>query len=163
MRFRWARVRRPEWIAGAGGLVLFIGTFLLPSYAVGEYSTSAGPRYYITISVDAWTGLTHTHWLLLLTLAATLGLVIFQATRAAPALPVTFSWVVAVLGPLTVLALIYRDFISAVGSLKPGAWFALIGACLIAVGGILSLHEEGIATGDLPEIPTIHPGGEPAS
>jgi hypothetical protein len=163
MRFRWSRVRRAERVAGAGGLILFIATFLLPWYAVTEYTTSAGPRYFITITVDGWTALTHTHWLLFLTLVATLGLVIFQATRAAPALPVTLSWAVAVLGPLTVLALIYRDFISTVGSLKLGAWFALIGALLISIGGIVSLHEEGIAPSDVPEIPTLDPGGQPAS
>jgi hypothetical protein len=116
----------------------------------------------VSYSVDGWNGLTHGHWLILVTIIFAFALVFLQGTRKAPALPLTLSLFVTVLGVLTVLWLVYRDFISAAGTLKFGALIGLVSACAIAVGGWDSLHMEGIAPKDAPDVPTVDPG-EPAA
>ena len=74
-------------------------------------------------------------------------------------MPVTLSLFATSLGVLATLWLVYRDFISAAGSLKLGAVIGLVSALAIAVGGWDSLHTEGIAAEDGPaEIPTVSPG-----
>lgn len=143
MGWEWSRLRRGEWIVGAGGVALLASMLLLPWYRV------AG------MSVDGWHGLTHLRWLLLATVAAAFALVYFQATRPAPAIPVTLSLLVTVLGVIAALWLIYRDFISAAGSLEAGAIIGLLALIAIAAGGWESQHREGIAPGDVPEIPTV--------
>jgi hypothetical protein len=145
MSFDWSRLRQGEWLAGAGGLVLLASMLLLPWYRLPSST------------VDGWNGLTHLRWLLVITVGASFALVYLQATRRAPALPVTFSYVVLVLGAISVLWIVYRDFISAAGSLKAGAWVGLVSACAIALGGYVSLRQEGISEKDAPEVPTVSP------
>ncbi len=145
MSFEWSRLRRGEWLAGAGGVVLLASMLLLSWYRL-TFST-----------VDGWNGLTHLRWLLVITVGASFALVYFQAARRGPALPVTFSYVVLVLGVLSVLWIVYRNFISAAGGLKVGAWVGLASACAIALGGYLSLRQEGISEKDAPEVPTVSP------
>jgi len=157
--FDSSRLRRGEWIVGAGSVVLLASMLLLPWYGLTRASGGTGPAYFVSYSVDGWNGLTHGHWLLVLAIIVAFALVYFQGTRQAPALPVTLSLFVTILGVLAVLWLIYRDFISAAGGLKLGAFIGLVGACAVAVGGWDSLHMEGIASKDAPaEIPTVHPG-----
>jgi len=163
MGFDTGRLRRGEWIVGSGGVVLLASMLLLPWYGLTRFSAPPGPRYIVSYSVDGWNGLTHLRWLMLLTILAAFALVFFQATRRAPAIPVTLSLLVTVLGVLSGLWLVYRDFISAAGSLKLGAIVGLLGLCLIAGGGWDSLHQEGIAAKDVPEIPTVSPGEQTAS
>jgi hypothetical protein len=152
-----ARLRRPEWIVGAGALALLASMLLLQWYGFTKSSPPPGPRYYITTSVDGWNGLNDARWLILATVLAAFALVFFQATRPAPAIPVTFSLLTAALGALTVLWLIYRVLISPPGGdRKAGAIIGLLSACAIAYGGYASVRREGIAPADAPsEIPTV--------
>jgi hypothetical protein len=157
-----ARLRRPEWIVGAGGVVLLASMLLLPWYQLTQSSPPPGPRYFVTSSVDGWNGLSHARWLILATVLAAFALVFFQASRRAPALPATLSLLTGALGGLTVLWLIYRVLISPPGGdRKAGAILGLLSACAIAYGGYGSLRQEGITPADGPsEIPTIGLGGE---
>jgi hypothetical protein len=69
--------------------------------------------------------------------------------------------VVAVLGLITVLALIYRVLISAPAHEQAGAFLGLLFAIALAYGGYLSFREEGIARRDAPrEIPIVRPSAE---
>jgi hypothetical protein len=101
---------------------------------------------------------------MLLTVVCGLALVYLQAARRAPAIPVSVSVIVTVLALLTVLVLIYRVLINEPGSdavieQKPGAFVGLASAVAIAVGGYLSMREEGIAERDAPpEIETVSLG-----
>lgn len=157
--FESSRLRRGEWIVGAGSLVLLASMVLIPWYGLTRASGGSGPSYFVAYSVDGWNGLTHGHWLVVLTVAVGFGLFFFQGTRKAPALPVTLSLFVTVLGVLTTLWLLYRDFISTAGGLKLGAIIGLLSAGAVAAGGWDSLHTDGIAAKDAPaEIPTISPG-----
>jgi len=157
--FDSSRLRRGDWIVGAGGLVLLASMLLIPWYGLTRGSGGSGPIYFVSYSVDGWNGLTHGHWLMVLTIIFAFALFIFQGTRRAPAVPVTLSLFATSLGVLATLWLVYRDFISAAGSLKLGAVIGLVSALAIAVGGWDSLHTEGIAAEDGPaEIPTVSPG-----
>ncbi len=144
-----SRIRRGEWIAGGGSAVLLLSMLLLPWFH----------------SLDGWHGLSHGRWLLLATVVSGLALVLLQAGRAAPAIPVTLSVFVEILGGLSALWLIYRVLISPPGdSRQVGGFIALIGACAIAYGGYASARQEGIAEADAPaDIPIVDPGAASGS
>ena len=67
-------------------------------------STFAVPWYRVkATSINGWDALTDLRWLLIVTIIAALALAYFQATRRAPAIPVSLSVIVTVLGLLTSL------------------------------------------------------------
>ncbi len=110
-------------------------------------------------SQTGWEALTDLRWLLLVTIMAAVALVFVQATRRAPAIPVTMSLVVMLLGIVTVVALIYRVLINAAPHQETAAYLGLLWALGIAVGGYFSLRQEGIARRDAPrDIPIVRPG-----
>jgi drug/metabolite transporter (DMT)-like permease len=149
MEFDPSRLRRGEVLAGACAVLLLV--FML----VGKWYGSGGG------SRSGWESLVGLRWLLAATIAAAFGLVIAQATRRAPAVPVTLSLLVAVLGVISVLALIYRVLINPPAHEQAGAFLGLISAVGLAYGGYLSLREEGIARRDAPrEIPVVRAGRE---
>jgi hypothetical protein len=144
-----SRLRRGEWLVGAGSLVLLASMVVIPSFR---------PTHQAAL-VDGWRGLSHARWLIVVTIAAGLALVLLQAARRGPALPVTFSLLVMLLGGVSVLWLIYRVLVSPpAGSRDVGGIVALVSACAITFGGWASLRQEGIAPEDQPhEIPTVDP------
>jgi hypothetical protein len=158
-----SRLRRGELIVGASAIVLLASMFALKWYglssAIGPTATKLG----VASSLDGWTALSRIHWLLALTIACSLGLVFVQATRRAPALPVSMSVIVLVLAILTALALLYRVVINEPGAdnlveQKAGAFVGLISAIALLFGSYQSLRQEGIAARDAPaEIETVRP------
>lgn len=152
MHFKLARLRSGEWIAGAGALVLLV-SMLLPWY--GYSGTSNAPQ------ISGWDEFIHLRWLVLVTIIAGLALAVLQAACRAPAIPVTLSVIVTVLGALTSLWLIYRVLINVPGSdgllvQKPAAYVGLGSALALTIGAFRSLRAE-----DRPdparnaEIPTV--------
>lgn len=132
---------------------------LLPWYQLTESSPPPGPQYFITTSLDGWHGLHHARWLVLAAVVAGLALFVLQATRRAPAVPVTLSLLTTVIGGLTVLWLIYRVVINPAGGRELGGWVGLIAACALTYGGFKSLQLEGISRTDGPgEIATVRLG-----
>jgi cytochrome bd-type quinol oxidase subunit 2 len=148
MDFDPGRLRRGELLAGAGAVLLLV--FML----AGEwYGRGAHAR-------TGWESLTTLRWLALVTILAAFVLLITQMTRRAPAIPVTMSLIVTVLGLITVLALIYRVLISPAAHEQAAAYLALLSALALACGGYLSLRQEGIARCDAPaEIPLVRLDG----
>jgi hypothetical protein len=167
MDFDPSRLRRGEIIVGAGSVVLLASMFVLTWYGLAAQPRPAATSGGASTSLNGWDALTNVRWLMLLTIACGLALVCLQAARRAPAIPVTLSVIVAVLGLLTVLVLIYRVLINEPGSdavieQKAGAFVGLASAIAIVLGGYLSMREEGIADKDGPgEIETVSLG--PAS
>jgi hypothetical protein len=140
MDLRLGRLRLGELLAGAGGVLLVV--LML---AVHWYGARTG-----------WQVLTGARWLALVTVLAALLLVFTQATRPGPALPVTLSVIVFVLGLPTVAWLVYRVAISPAAREHAGGWLGLVSACLIVLGAFLSMRQEGIAQADEPgEIVTV--------
>lgn len=149
---------------GVGGLVLLASTFVLSWYDLKLASGPAQSQLFVKTSVDGWHGLHHARWLVVLTLLAAFALVVLQASRPAPALPISAAVAVTILGALTVLWLIFRVLVSAPGDQKLGAYIGLISACVIVYGGYESMRKEGIASRDEPkEIPTVTLEQEPGS
>lgn len=145
MSFHPSRLRRGEVLAGAGALLLLV------LMLVGKWADSR----------TGWEALVSLRWLLVVTIATAFGLVITQATRRSPAIPVTMSLMVTVLGAISVLALIYRVLISLPPHQHIAAYLGLLGGVVLAYGGYLSMREEGIARRDAPsEIPIVRPGQE---
>ncbi len=152
-----SRLRPGEVICGAGGVLLLVLLFALPWY--GVKSTVGG-----TTTISGWDALTTLRWLLLVTAVAAVALAYFQATRSAPAIPVTLSVIVTALGILSALALIYRVLINVPGSdslvdARVGAYLGLAVAVAILYGGYESMRREGISAEDAPtEIDTVGSG-----
>jgi hypothetical protein len=155
MDFDLARLRRGEQLAGASAVLLLVFVFVLEWYD-GAGRTGG--------SLSGWQGLVDLRWLLLVTIAAALALVFVQATRRAPAVPVTMSMIVIILGLVSAVALAYRVLISAPAHQQVGAYLGLLATLGLAVGGYLSLRREGLAARDeRTDIPIVGPGGERGS
>jgi len=136
-------------LAGASAVLLAI--FLVG----GKWYNGAGRT---GGSLTGWQALTDLRWLLLVTIVAAAGLVFAQVTRRAPAIPVTMSLVVMLLGIVTVVALIYRVLISPAPQEQAGAYLGLLFAIGIMCGGYFSLRQEGIAHRDARrDIPIVRP------
>jgi len=155
MDFDASRLRRGEWLAGASAVLLAI--FMVGGKWYGGAGRTGG-------SLTGWQALTDLRWLLLVTILAAVGLVFTQATRRAPALPVTMSLVVMLLGIVSVVALIIRVLIDPPPHEQAGAYLGLLSAIGIMLGGYFSLRQEGIARGDAPaNIPIVRPGARSES
>jgi hypothetical protein len=147
MGFRLSRLRGGEVIAGAGAVVLLVAMFAAPWYGLGGTAQRTASALGVSASVDGFNGLPTLRWLILVTIAAAVALSYMQATRRAPALPVSLSVIVTSLGFLTVLGLIYRVLIDVPGpnsviETKLGAYLGLVCAIVLTCGGFRSLREE---------------------
>ncbi len=156
-----SRLRPGELIVGAGSVALLVSMFALEWYGRTARPRPAAASLGTSTSVNGWHALTTLRWLMLLTIACGLLLVYLQAARRAPAIPVSVSVVVTVLGILTTLALLYRVLINEPGDdgvvqRKPGAFVGLASAIVVVYGGYRSMRQEGIADEDAPaDIDTV--------
>ena len=153
-------------IVGASAAVLLASMFLLSWYGPSGTLRPAAAGVAVPTSVNGWNGLTNLRWLLLLTIGCSFALVFLQAMRRTPAIPVTFSVIVTVMGILTMLALIYRVLIDipsthGVDEAKAGAYVGLVSAIVLVYGGYVSMRQEGIAARDAPEVETVRLGSAP--
>jgi hypothetical protein len=164
MGFDPSRLRRGEVIVGASAVVLLASMLLLNWYGLTGVFAPTAAKLGVSTSITGWDALTNLRWLLVLTVACGLALVYFQATRRAPAVPVSLSVIVTVLAILTALALIYRVLINEPGpdnliEQKVGAFVGLISALTLVYGGYESTRKEGIADRDsVGEIETVEIG-----
>jgi hypothetical protein len=148
MSFDPRRLHRGEWAVAVGGAVLLVSMLVLPWYS--------NPQ-----TVTGWSDLIHFRWLALATLVLAAALLVFQATRRAPAVGVTLAVFVAMFGALTAAWLIYRVGISPDGGRRVGGWIALAGALAMAYGGTSAMRRQGIEESDAPQaIPTVDPWSE---
>lgn len=140
---------------GAGAAVLLASMFVLKWYGLtGQFRPTAATLG-VSTSVNGWHALTDLRWLMLVTVAAGFALVYLQSSRRAPALPVSLSVIVTVLGLLTTLFLLYRVLINEPGpdsiiEQKVGAFIGLVSAIAVFYGGYASMREEGLADSDAP-------------
>jgi hypothetical protein len=164
MEFDASRLRRGELIAGASAVLLFAFMFL-PWY--GLKVATARRSVALPGSYDAWNAFSVIDWFLLLTIIVAVALPCFQATRRAPAIPVSLSVIGTVLGIVAVILILFRiidrpDLVSIPPALsalaahldralKIGAFLGLLAALGIAAGCYLSLRQEGIAEKDGPQ------------
>jgi hypothetical protein len=137
------RVRDGEWIAGAGGVALLAAMFL--------HWYGAGP-----FEATAWQAFDVLDVVLALLALVPVGLVVTQATRPSPSIPVALSVLTTLAGGLAGLLILYR-IVNQPGpndvvQVQAGAWLAFVAALVIAGGGWRSLRVEAIPGAPLPPV-----------
>jgi hypothetical protein len=156
VQFDRRRLRWPEWVAAVSAVVLLIVLFVMNWFTLRLVSGGPGTKYIVPNTVNGWDSVSHLRWLLLITAIAALVLFVLQAVRRSPALPVTLSLVLPLLGGVSVLWLFVRVVISPPGGRCPGGWVGLVAAAVLTWGAFRSLKMEGIAPTDAPaHIPTV--------
>lgn len=141
------RLRRGELIVGASASALLLLLFVPEWYALKSTFAPTASVLGAGTSWNGWWGLAGARYLVLVTIVAAFALVYFQATRRAPAIPVTLSVIVTVLGISTLVVVFYRVLAGppagdALLDQQPGSWLALLAAIGLAYGGFRSLREE---------------------
>jgi hypothetical protein len=144
------RLRDGEWIAGAGGLALLAAMFL------DWYGTTVGALDRFEPAVNAWQAFSVLDVVLALFALVPLALVVLQATRESPSLPVAFSVLTALAGALATLVIAYR-LLNQPGpndavEVEAGAWIGLVAALVITAGGWRSMRVEEVPGVPLPPI-----------
>jgi hypothetical protein len=142
MSFDPGRLRRGEWMAGLGAVVLLVSLFALDWYTGG---------------IGGWEAHTILRWFMLLTGLAGIALWALTATQPTDAVPLGAAVVTVVIAGLTTLLVAWRVLIDQPGAnalvdVDLGAWIGLASAALVAVGAWLSMRDED-RDAPLPEIP----------
>jgi hypothetical protein len=151
------RLRDGEWIAGAGGVALLAAMFLhwygldIPPLPDGALEVFIG-----TPEATAWQAFGVLDVVLALLALVPLGLVITQATRSSPSIPVAFSVFTMLAGGLAALLILYR-IVNQPGpndlvEVQAGAWLGFVAAGLIAAGGWRSMRVEPIPGAPVPPV-----------
>ena len=134
-----ARLRRGEVVAAVAAVVLAAVLVLMTWFARKAGGGSLGAP---AASLTGWQALPELRWLVLAAVLAALALAFTQATRPAPAIPVSLSVIATTLGALTTLALAIR-LATTGASPQAGAWLGLAATVGLTVGAFMSLREEG--------------------
>jgi len=134
------RLGRGEMIAGIAGLVLILGMFIFAWYGLEGFSGDAFD------ALDDWVNI-----ILVLTAFSAMALALFGSDVSRASVPL--SAITAVLGGLSAIIILFYIISppsvggGSLGSIdldtKFGVWVGLISAVAIAVGGWLTMQEEG--------------------
>jgi hypothetical protein len=160
MSFDFSRLRRADQIIGAGAIALFVFLFFFKWYGVSISSPIGGVS--VGTSANGWHSFTDSRWIWLLTIIVALGAVALVASQRALSVPVQPSVIVAGLGALSVILILYRILhhptasasfgaTHASAGIKIGIWLGLIAAAAIAYGGYLAMQAEGTSLADVRE------------
>jgi hypothetical protein len=157
----FSRLRTGELIAGICGVLLLIVMFF-SWYGVGGAAGSILSAANIDTTVNAWKAFDFIDLVLFVTAIVAIGAAVLAASGRSVALPVAASVVVTVLGIVVVLLVLYR-IVNQPGpndvvDVKFGAYLGFLVCLGIAVGGFLSMAEEGTSLGDAARSAT---GGAP--
>jgi hypothetical protein len=146
-----SKLRGGELIAAIGGVVLLIALFFFDWYGIGASVSTPIGEFSIRGDFGAWDRQgflgTLANLVILAAGVAAVGLAILTATSRTVALPVAASALTAGLGIAAVVMVLGRMLFQPLDNefvdLKFGIWLALIGAAGVAIGGWLSMQEEG--------------------
>jgi hypothetical protein len=162
--FDISRLRRADRIIGGGAIALFIFMFFFKWYG-GSVSAAVG-GVNLSSSANGWHTFTNSRWIWLITIIVALAMVALRARRQHMELPLQPSVIVAGLGALSTLLILYRILhhpsggsSSTVGlahvsysyGIKIGIWLGLIAAAVITYGGYLAMQSEGTSLSDVRE------------
>ena len=132
------RVQPSDWVAGIGGLILFISIWL-DWYKVGFGGV---PGFGGSVGVSGMTATKLTLIIFLLALVAIAVVVLRVVEVDLDAIPVPMSVVVMACGGISLLIVILRILIKQTGlGLSYGIFVALIAAVAVTVGGVLMQRE----------------------
>jgi hypothetical protein len=152
------RLSTGEKIAGVSAILLFI--FMFVDWFSVDVSTSAGSlAFSASAGGSAWDALDTIPIFLMIAIVAAVGVAVVRLTDAVFEPAISVNAVVAALGGLAVLLILYRiisppDAGSAPGvsvDVSPaiGIFLGLIAAAGIAYGGYRAMQEEGTSFGDV--------------
>jgi hypothetical protein len=151
------RLRDGEWIAGAGGIALLAAMFL-HWYALdlGPVPDAVSDFVDIGAEATAWQAFGVLDIVLALLALVPLGLVITQATRSSPSIPIAFTVLTTLAGALAALLILYR-IVNQPGpndvvEVQAGAWLGVLAALVIAGGGWRSMRVEPIPGAPTPPV-----------
>jgi len=145
------RLSTGEKIAGVSGVLLFIFMFF-------DWFTASASNGLFSVSVggNAWDALEVIPIFLMIAIVAAVGVAVIRLTDAVFEPAISMNAVVAVLGAISVLLILYRIIsppdsgISEI-SVDPavGIFLGLIAAAGITFGGYRAMQEEGVTFGDV--------------
>jgi hypothetical protein len=162
MSFDSSRLRRADQIVGGGAIALFIFLFFFKWYGVSSSSSIGGVNF--SDSANGWHSFAISRWIWLITIIVALAAVAVTAGVFKFNSPVQLSVVVAGLGALSTLLILYRIVhhpsaglsgtiagvhYSASAGIKIGIWLGLIAAAAITYGGYLAMQAEGTSLTDV--------------
>jgi hypothetical protein len=161
MNFDVNRLRRSDWITGGGAVAFFVFLFFFDWYG-GSYKGTVpiGGSFGSSSSSTGWDTFTNSRWIWLITIIVALGAVVLVAGQRKLDVPMQPSAVVAGLGALSTLLILYRIIhhpsggVSFAGAsfsygIKIGIWLGLIASVAITYGGYLMMSEEGTSLSDV--------------
>jgi uncharacterized membrane protein YhaH (DUF805 family) len=149
------RLSTGEKIAGGSAVLLFI--FMFFDWFTVDISGGEG-LFSVSVGGSAWEAFSWIDLFLLLTIVVVVALVVIRLTDSLIEPPVSLNAVVAVLGGISVLLILYRiidppgdtsGFEGVDISPALGIFLGLIAAVGIAYGGYRSMQEEGTTFGDI--------------
>jgi hypothetical protein len=138
------RLRAGELIAAGAAMLLFL-TMFVPWYG-GQGTvvfTPSGPD----TALNAWQAFSVVDLLLFAAIVAAVGAAVLAGTQSSVALPVAASVLVCGLGVVVTVLVLYRlvdePRVDPYTSIEPGAYVGLALCAAIALGGWLSMRDEG--------------------
>jgi hypothetical protein len=144
---RAPRIRVGALVSATSALALLVIMFATEWYGVAGVPDPSAVRPAVSTAENAWHGLTVTRWVLLATIAASIGAVVLHASQRQHGNKTDTSLVVAALGALSAVLLIWRVLIvlpagNRVIDQKLGAFLGLLCALGIAWGGYEAIREQ---------------------
>jgi hypothetical protein len=159
MSFEISRLRGGDRVIAIGAIALFVFMFFFKWFGVEVPAIVSAfvAASHVSTSANAWHTLEAIRWLLFITVLVS---IVWVALRGLgrkldlPILPISPSAIVAGLGALCTLLVLYRVLISHPfphAQVKIGAWLGLISCAVIAYGGYRAMTDEGTTLADVRE------------
>jgi hypothetical protein len=175
MSFDVGRLRRCDWITGGGAVAFFVFLFFFDWYGASYKGTvPLGGSFAASLNATGWHTFTDSRWIWLITIVVAIVAVVLVAGQRKLDIPVPLSSIVAGLGGLSTLLILYRIVHHPAGGasfgggsfsygIKIGIWLGLIAAGAIVYGGFLMMREEGTSLLDVGSQSMHGLGGETPS
>lgn len=141
------RIRVGALVSATSALALLVILFVMEWYGVAGVPDPSAVRPAVSTAENGWHGLTVTRWVLLATIVAAIGAVVLHASQRRHGNKTDTSLLVAALGVLSSVLLVYRVLIvlpagTRVIDQKLGAFLGLLCALGIAGGGYEAIREQ---------------------
>jgi uncharacterized membrane protein YhaH (DUF805 family) len=148
------RLSTGEKIAGGSAILLFI--FMFFDWFKVDISDDQG-LFSVSVGGNAWDALDFIPIVLMLAIIAAIAVAVIRLTDAAFEPPVSMNAIVAILGAISVLLILYRIIDPPGGGDVPGVdvnpalgiFLSLLAAVGLTYGGYRAMQEEGTSFGDL--------------
>jgi hypothetical protein len=148
---RAPRIRVGAVVSAVSALALLVILFAMEWYGVAGVPDPSAVRPAVSSAENGWHALTITRWVLVAAIVAAIGAVVLHASQREHGNKTDTSLVVAALGAISSVLLIYRVLIvlpagTRVIDQKLGAFLGLLCALGIAWGGYESIREQRART-----------------